>query len=356
MRFLSSAGREILVGRGNVQNDELTFRVARRTDLWLHVQKVPGSHVIVSQAEGPADRETVLEAASLAVTYSQARDGGKAAVDYTQVRNVKKPAGARPGRVIYTDYATVIAQGDETLGPAFEPGVTLERKERGYMDRLDLLREEMRALEQGRRYAVVTIAGTEGATSRNSGKMLVFEDGPPVGTVGGGDMEQQAIRDARESLTRGKGGLFTYAVLAGSDGMTCGGKVSVLVEVPEARPLLVLCGGGHVGGAVLKLAAFLGFETILIDDRDETVMGEKIALAGRFIRVKDYRKDLRTLEIPERAYVVLATHSHSTDAVALEAMLDKNTAYLGMLASRRKSRPFLRRWSARAFRRSACGG
>ncbi len=204
------------------------------------------------------------------------------------------------------------------------------------MDRLDLLREEMRALEQGRRYAVVTIAGTEGATSRNSGKMLVFEDGPPVGTVGGGDMEQQAIRDARESLTRGKGGLFTYAVLAGSDGMTCGGKVSVLVEVPEARPLLVLCGGGHVGGAVLKLAAFLGFETILIDDRDETAMGEKIALAGRFIRVKDYRKDLRTLEIPERAYVVLATHSHSTDAVALEAMLDKNTAYLGMLASRRK--------------------
>lgn len=107
----------------------------------------------------------------------------------------------------------------------------------------------------------------------------------------------------------------------------------MLVEVPEARPLLVLCGGGHVGGAVLKLAAFLGFETILIDDRDETVMGEKIALAGRFIRVKDYRKDLRTLEIPERAYVVLATHSHSTDAVALEAMLDKNTAYLGMLAS-----------------------
>ena len=115
LRFLSSAGREILVGRGNVQNDELTFHVARRTDLWLHVQKVPGSHVIVSQAEGPADRETVLEAASLAVTYSQARDGGKAAVDYTQVRNVKKPAGARPGRVIYTDYATVITQGDETL-------------------------------------------------------------------------------------------------------------------------------------------------------------------------------------------------------------------------------------------------
>lgn len=86
------------------------------------------------------------------------------------------------------------------------------------MDRLDLLREEMRALEQGRRYAVVTIAGTEGATSRNSGKMLVFEDGPPVGTVGGGDMEQQAIRDARESLTRGKGGLLLTRSWPGQTG------------------------------------------------------------------------------------------------------------------------------------------
>lgn len=204
------------------------------------------------------------------------------------------------------------------------------------MDRLDLLREELRALEQGRRYAVATIAATEGATARSSGKMLVFENDPPVGTVGGGDMERRAVKDARACLARGSGGLFTYEILTGTEGMACAGRVSVLVEVPEARPLLVLCGGGHVGGAVLKLASFLGFETVLIDDRDETILGEKVALAGRFIRVEDYRRDLRALEIPERAYVVLATHSHSTDAAALEAMLDKKTAYLGMLASRRK--------------------
>ena len=115
MRFVSDAGREILVGRGNTQNDELTFRLARRTDLWLHVQKVPGSHVIVSQAEGEADEETVRQAAILAVTYSQAREAGRAAVDCTQVRHVKKPAGARPGRVIYTDYTTIAAQADPAL-------------------------------------------------------------------------------------------------------------------------------------------------------------------------------------------------------------------------------------------------
>lgn len=115
MRFISDSGTEILVGRGNVQNDELTFRTARRGDLWLHVQKIPGSHVIVSQANCPADEITVAQAAALAVTFSQAKDGGKAAVDVTLARNVKKPSGARPGRVIYTDHKTLIAQADPAL-------------------------------------------------------------------------------------------------------------------------------------------------------------------------------------------------------------------------------------------------
>lgn len=115
MRFISDSGTEILVGTGNVRNDELTFCIARRGDLWLHVQKVPGSHVIVSQTSGLADETTVAQAAALAVTFSRARDGGRAAVDVTLVRNVKKPAGARPGRVIYTDYKTIITQADPAL-------------------------------------------------------------------------------------------------------------------------------------------------------------------------------------------------------------------------------------------------
>ena len=115
LRFVSDSGTEILVGRGNVQNDELTLHIARRTDLWLHVQKLPGSHVIVSQAEGEADEETIRQAAALAATYSQAKTGGKVAVDCTQVRFVKKPSGAKPGRVFYTDYRTIITAADEAL-------------------------------------------------------------------------------------------------------------------------------------------------------------------------------------------------------------------------------------------------
>ena len=115
LRFMTDDGFEVLVGRNNSQNDELTTRIARRTDWWLHTQKVHGSHVIL-RCEGQEPGETALEqAAALAVTYSQGREGGKIPVDYTMVRHVRKPSGAMPGKVIYTEYKTMLAQGDEAL-------------------------------------------------------------------------------------------------------------------------------------------------------------------------------------------------------------------------------------------------
>ena len=115
LRFVSDEGFEILVGRSNVQNDELTTKIARRTDYWLHTQKVHGSHVILrcDGLEPPA--QTLAQAASLAVYYSQGRGGGKIPVDYTMIRFVRKPSGALPGKVIYTEYRTLLAESDEAL-------------------------------------------------------------------------------------------------------------------------------------------------------------------------------------------------------------------------------------------------
>ncbi len=114
-RYVSSGGYEILAGRSNGQNDELTTRTARRGDIWLHTQKVHGSHVIIRTDGAPVDEQTLAEAASIAVWHSQAREGGKAPVDYTEVRNVKKPSGSLPGKVIYTNYKTLMAAADEKL-------------------------------------------------------------------------------------------------------------------------------------------------------------------------------------------------------------------------------------------------
>lgn len=115
LRYVSDEGYEILVGRSNVQNDRLTTRIAHKGDIWLHTQKVHGSHVIIRCAgETPSD-STLAQAASLAALHSQAGSGGKVAVDYTRVKFVKKPAGSLPGMVIYTDYSSLLAEADEAL-------------------------------------------------------------------------------------------------------------------------------------------------------------------------------------------------------------------------------------------------
>ena len=99
----------VLVGKNNLQNDLLTFQTARRTDFWFHVKNLHGSHVIL-QCEGKEpSEESIYYAACLAAGFSEARFSGKTAVDYTMVRNVKKPSGAMPGRVTYQNYRTVLA-------------------------------------------------------------------------------------------------------------------------------------------------------------------------------------------------------------------------------------------------------
>ena len=115
LRFVTDDGFDVLVGRSNSQNDELTTKIARRTDWWLHTQKIHGSHVIL-RCEGEEPSElALLQAATIAAFYSQGREGGKIPVDYAMVRNVRKPSGSMPGKVIYTDYQTMLVQADETL-------------------------------------------------------------------------------------------------------------------------------------------------------------------------------------------------------------------------------------------------
>ena len=99
-------GITILVGRNNVQNDKLTFKIAKKTDMWLHTKKIHGSHVII-KSDNVSD-DVLLYAAKLAVMHSAGKNSSKVEVDYTQVKFVHKEAGAKPGMVVYTDYHTVI--------------------------------------------------------------------------------------------------------------------------------------------------------------------------------------------------------------------------------------------------------
>jgi predicted ribosome quality control (RQC) complex YloA/Tae2 family protein len=109
MRFESTDGYPIYVGRNNQQNDELTFRMARKDDLWLHASKVHGSHVIIACAGVTPPDNTITQAAQLAAYYAETGTGQNIAVDMTPVKQVKKIPNGKPGMVIYHSYKTVIA-------------------------------------------------------------------------------------------------------------------------------------------------------------------------------------------------------------------------------------------------------
>ncbi|MDX8362312.1 NFACT family protein [Cytobacillus sp. IB215316] len=112
-RYKASDGTEILVGKNNKQNDYLTSKVARKEEVWLHTKDIPGSHVVIRHDQ-PSD-QTILEAANLAAYFSKAKHSSSVPVDYTKIRNVKKPNGSKPGYVIYDNQQTVFVTPDEDL-------------------------------------------------------------------------------------------------------------------------------------------------------------------------------------------------------------------------------------------------
>ncbi|MFT0800685.1 NFACT RNA binding domain-containing protein [Bacillus swezeyi] len=111
--YESSTGETILVGKNNKQNEYLTMKHAARDDIWLHTKDIPGSHVVIKTSE--PDEKTILEAAQIAAYYSKAKNSASVPVDYTKIRYVKKPNGAKPGFVTYDRQQTVFVTPDEDL-------------------------------------------------------------------------------------------------------------------------------------------------------------------------------------------------------------------------------------------------
>ena len=115
LKFRSSEGFDILVGRNNRQNDQLTLKTAKATDIWLHTQGIAGSHVIIKTEGREVSEQTLFEAAQLAAYHSKGRESSQVPVDYVAVKFVKKPAGAKPGMVIFTNNRTLFVAPDEEL-------------------------------------------------------------------------------------------------------------------------------------------------------------------------------------------------------------------------------------------------
>ena len=140
-----------------------------------------------------------------------------------------------------------------------------------------------------------------------------------------------------EGISARQNALKRYEIKApaAASGAVCTGGITVFIEVFRAAPLLVVCGGGHVGRSLIRIAKEVGFD-VLVDTRDAGVIAESVAMADRFEQVPDFASGLRALDIDPSAYYVLCAYSHAADCASLHAVLDKEWSYAGMVGSRAK--------------------
>ncbi|HEX6851496.1 MAG TPA: XdhC family protein [Candidatus Polarisedimenticolaceae bacterium] len=204
-------------------------------------------------------------------------------------------------------------------------------------DVLEALLDEMRA---GRACVLATVVRASGSTPRTAGaRMLVRGDGSTLGTIGGGAFEATVAADAADLLKDADGApaVKRYVFTEHGDGalgMACGGTAEVLLERVAGGPRLVIFGCGHVGIALARLARTVGFDPVLVDDREEACAAARRALVGAV-----HRCDAAWSELPPigpASFVAVVTRCHRTDRLALRSVAASGARYVGLIGSRRK--------------------
>jgi len=207
------------------------------------------------------------------------------------------------------------------------------------------LREVLEAfldeIRSGRRAVLATIVRSSGSTPRTVGaRMIVRGDGSSFGTIGGGAFEAMIVCDAKELLSGDAPAptVKRYTFTEEGDnalGMACGGTAEVLLEAAGRGARLIIFGAGHVGLALARLAATVGFAPELVDDRVEFCDTARSLSVGRVWRCEpDYVAGVPPLD-PD-CYVAVVTRCHRTDRLALKQVLGRPLRYLGLIGSRRK--------------------
>lgn len=186
--------------------------------------------------------------------------------------------------------------------------------------------------------ALATVIRTEGSVPRREGtKMIVLFDGRIEGTIGGGEMESQVIKEALLSLSEGQPRRLTYAFRDPEEGDVgvCGGEMEIYIEPLSMVPSLIIFGSGHVGRALAHLGNWLGYRIVAADDRADYAVPELIPEAQEFIHCELADLPDRVRITPD-SYIVLTTRGVDIDVSGLPSLLETDAAYIGVIGSRRR--------------------
>ena len=196
------------------------------------------------------------------------------------------------------------------------------------------------ALEKGEPVALVTITGSTGSTPQRVGaKMLVYEDGRTVGTIGGGCYENEAFWKAREAIKSRKPLNMSFELnddFAQETGLVCGGQMDVFIEPVEASPELYVFGAGHVGYFVGKMAHDVGFRVHVVDDREKFANTERFGPGIDVDRRRHPGLARRRTRCPPRPTRSIVTRGHRHDLDTMRGLLATPLRYLGLIGSKAK--------------------
>lgn len=197
--------------------------------------------------------------------------------------------------------------------------------------------------EERTEIALLTVTAVTGSNPSRVGMNLIIDKEGAVleGSVGGGSIEEEAKEKAIVLMKKGQSGMI-HVDIHGHDeeAMTCIGTVDIFVQVFIQKDEIMLIGAGNVAHAIYQIAEMLDYEITVVDDRSEYANAERFPKAKRFI-VGPFEEILKTLVIGKRTNIIIATHGHAFDLMALRAVVDSEAKYVGMLSNRKKAKTIL---------------
>lgn len=202
---------------------------------------------------------------------------------------------------------------------------------------MNIFEEAGKLQDQCQTFALATIISSKGSTPRNTAKMIVREDGATTGTIGGGLAEAYTITEALSAIRENRSKVVEYTLnsdAAGGIQMSCGGSISIFIEVIFNKPRILMIGAGHVGLAISKLIDFLDYRLAIVDDREEYANAGRYPKAVEISWNQDISIAVESLPIDGNTYIIIATKD--SDLKALKKVIYSCAAYIGMIGSKRK--------------------